>query len=123
VSTNSPAADMATPPATATAPPILDEADAASRMQQLGELHAALDSLGIHCILARNHRLVLRYNEAPLPPSGLTDPRLHIFGPDGMHAVTTDGTAYNVGHGPGLPVSDPAAAAVAIQRTLTTART
>ena len=52
-------------------------------MTLLTELQAALSGLGIQCVLARRHRLVLRYTENPVPPSGRTDPTLHVFAPAG----------------------------------------
>jgi len=80
-------------------------------MLLLDSLHAALDSFGVRCVLARNHRLVLRYNEAPLSPSGLTNPRLHIFLPCGTRTAVTDGTVYWLDTGEAAPAGDPAAAA------------
>jgi hypothetical protein len=55
--------------------PILDDAEVAKRTLLLGELYAALAALGVRCVLARRHRLVLRYNDTPpLAESGPTDP-------------------------------------------------
>ncbi len=66
-------------------------------------------------MLARHHRLVLRYYQAPLDPSGLTDPQLRIFTPNGDTAVvTTDGSTYRLGSGQEYPVTSTAAAAAAI---------
>lgn len=56
-------------------PPLLDEPEAARRVLLLAELKAALAEQGTRSVLARNHRLVLRYNDPPpLEPSGLTNP-------------------------------------------------
>jgi hypothetical protein len=98
-------------------PAVLSDSEAGQRVMLLGELHAALDNLGVRCVLARNHRLVLRYNDPPpLLPSGPTDPTLHIFGPAGTLVATTDGTVYRLDDGQEYPASDPAAAAAAIRR-------
>ena|ERR1700722_18652937 len=91
--------------------PVLDQAEAGHRMLLLAELRSALANLGVRSVLARNHRLVLRYNEAPLNPSGLTNPRLHIFCPGGTRAAVTDGISYQMDNGEGFPTSDPAAVA------------
>jgi hypothetical protein len=94
--------------------PILDETEVTHRMLRLGELQSALSGLGIECVLARNHRLVLRYNTVPCEPSGLTNPELHIFTPRGTTTATTDGTTYLFGDGRQLPAGNPAAAAALI---------
>lgn len=94
--------------------PVLSDNDAALRMRLLAALHDALDGRGIQSLLARTHRLVLRYNESPCPPSGLTNPILHIFMPGGMVAVTTDGRWYVLPGSSRCNVSDPAAAADAV---------
>lgn len=114
------------PPASASCPsaaqsddhPILSHDEVARRMLLLNALHAALDSFGIRCVLARNHRLVLRYNEAPVSPSGLTDPRLHIFFPCGTRTAVTDGAVYRLDTGETAPAGDPAAATRLLTRTL-----
>jgi hypothetical protein len=93
--------------------PILTNAEVGSRMKLLAELQAALEARGITCVLARNHKLVLRYAEGPMEPSGLTDPQLFVFIPSGCQHVTMDGTNYRLGNDE-FPVRDPAAAAVAI---------
>jgi hypothetical protein len=62
---------------------ILDGAEVARKLGQLAALQAALAAAGMRSVLARNHRLVLRYNESPCEPSGLTDPQLYIFAPSG----------------------------------------
>jgi hypothetical protein len=93
--------------------PILTDAEAGSRMMQLAELQAILEARGVTCVLARNHKLVLRYAEGPYKPSGLTDPQLFVFLPGGCQHVTTDGVNYKLGD-QAFPVCDPAAAAVAI---------
>jgi hypothetical protein len=92
--------------------PILSDLEAESRLRLLAELQAALSALGVESILARNHRLVLRYNVAPLDPSGLTDPQLHIFGNKGV--VTTDGKVYRLDRGGEFPVDNAAAVATLI---------
>jgi len=83
-------------------------------MTLLTELQAALSGLGIQCVLARRHRLVLRYTENPVSPSGLTDPTLHVFAPAGTRIVSTDGITYRLDTGLQFPVLDPAAAAASI---------
>ena len=94
------------------APPILDPAEAARRTFLLSELRSALEVLGICGVLARNHRLVLRYNDAPLEPSGLTDPELRLPALHGFSIITTDGSAYAFADGRRYPVGDlPAVAA------------
>lgn len=93
-------------------PPILAEAEAARRMLALAELQTTLAARGVRSVLARNHRLVLRYNEGPCTPSGLTDPALHVLAPDGTSTIaTTDGTAYRLASGAECTAGDPAAAA------------
>src|SRR5258708_32667675 len=70
--------------------PILPDAELAGRMPLLAELQGALHALGFRCVLARNHKLVLRYNEGPYEPSGLTEPQRHIFLTDSSQRMTTD---------------------------------
>ena len=53
--------------------PVLSDAEAARRLVVLDRLGCALDRLGMRSRLARNHRLVLRYNVSPCAPSGQTD--------------------------------------------------
>jgi hypothetical protein len=96
-------------------PPILAESEAGRRMLLLTELQAALAECQMRSVLARNHRLVLRYNQHPCAPSGLTNPQLHIFGADWTDTATTDGTIYRLASGPEYPAADPPAAAAAIQ--------
>lgn len=96
--------------------PILESDEVARRMLLLAELQAALHGLNVTCHLARYQRLVLLYNQAPQPPSGLTDPILHVYPifPKGhAYHVTTDGTCYRLGDW-GIPAGDPKAAALAI---------
>ena len=84
-------------------------------MLLLTELQTALAARQIRSVLARNHRLVLRYNYSSYEPSGMTNPRLHIFGPDGTGIATTDGTTFSLASGPVVyPCEDPDAAAIAI---------
>jgi len=112
----SPAPEGAHSDPSAFRPLILTEAVATRRMLLLAELQAALAVVGVRCVLARNQRLVLQYNVSPCEPSGLTDPKLHIFTPDGTDTATTDGTAYRLATGPEYLTADPAAAAAAIRR-------
>jgi hypothetical protein len=95
-------------------PPILFEADVSQRMHLLAELRQALSANGVESVLARNHRLVLRYNEPSCAPSGLTDPTLHILGGDHAATVTTNGTVYSLPGGRQCSVSNPAQAALSI---------
>lgn len=95
-------------------PPILAEAEVTRRMLRLAQLHAALAMHGVRSVLARNHRLALRYNSDPCEPSGLTDPTLHIFGPSGTDIATTDGIAYSLASGGRFPADDPIAAAAVV---------
>lgn len=94
--------------------PILTDAEAARRMLVLAELQAALSALGARCVLARNHKLVLRYNEGPCEPSGLTDPQLLVFLPARSLYITTDNDDYFWLGNRQSPVDNPAAAAAAI---------
>lgn len=96
------------------AAPILDDAEAGSRRELLAMLQAALADLGIASILARKHRLVLRYADGLAGPNGLTDPELHVLGPATIRVITTDGTAYQLGSTRECPAADPAAAATLI---------
>jgi len=94
---------------------ILTRNEAARRRLLLSELQAALNGLGVPSILARNHRLVLRWhNNAPSGPSGQTNPRLHIFIPAGTVIATTDGSAYHLPASRQCPASDSAAAAALV---------
>lgn len=74
--------------------------------------------LGIASILARKHRLVLRYTDGI---AGLTDPELHILGPAQIRVATTDGTVYRLASAREYPTADPAAAAALISRELAAA--
>jgi hypothetical protein len=104
-------------------PHVLSEDEAASRALLLGELQAALAGIGVRSVVARNHRLVLRWNiPGPFRPSGPTDPQLHIFGPAGTTVATTDGIAYHLTAGQQCPADDPAAAAELITGCLAAAR-
>ncbi len=67
-------------------------------------------------MLARHHRLVLKYNRVPSRPSGLTDPELHILAPDSTDIATTDGSTYRLASGMQCPAGDPAAAATLIRQ-------
>ena len=98
---------------------VLDETEADRRALLLTELQSALDSLGVRCVLARRHRLVLRYNDPPpLEPSGPTTPTLHIFTPGRTRMAGTDGTVYRFDDGRQFPAADPAAAATTIRNAL-----
>ncbi len=96
--------------------PVLTGAEASRRRLLLAELQTSLASLGIRCVLARNHRLVLRYNCVPCETSGPTDPQLHIFALDGTDIATTDGRMYNLASGEQYPTDDPAATAALIRQ-------
>lgn len=96
--------------------PVLSETEVASRVSLLAALRGALEEAGIRCLLARKHRLVLRYSQGPCEPSGMTDPQLHVFGPSGRDVATTDGAVYRLASGSEVAVTDPAAAADAICR-------
>ena len=100
--------------------PIISAAEAARRLELLADLQTSLAGLGIGSVLARNHRLVLRWRSSgPYGPSGLTDPALHIFTPAGSCVATTDGTAYLLATGQHCPATDPAATAALICQTPT----
>jgi len=104
--------EQATP---APAAAILATAEVTRRMLLLAELQEALAALGVRSVLARNHRLVLHYNVVPSGPSGMTDPVLHIFTPEGTDIATTDGSSYHLARGEKCPACDPVAAAVLIR--------
>lgn len=94
---------------------ILEDSEVARRMLLLAGLQARLARLGVRSVLARRHRLVLRFNDPPpLAPSGPTEPTLHVFAPGGTQIATTDGNVYRLDSGLELPASDPAAAAASI---------
>jgi len=97
-------------------PPILADGEVARRTHQLTELQDALAALGVRSVLARNHRLVLRYNRVPSGPSGMTDPELRILAPAGTHIATTDGTTYRLASSQEYPAGDPAAVAALIRQ-------
>jgi hypothetical protein len=90
----------------------------------LAELQAALVGLGVRSVVARNHRLVLRWNSiGPFGPSGPTDPQLHVLISAGSVVVTVDGDSYRLDCGEDVPASDPASVArrIASLRTATAA--
>jgi hypothetical protein len=95
--------------------PILTKAQIDMQLLLLAALHSALAERNIRCVLARTHRLVLRYSAAPLAASGPTEPQLYVFFIPGQKPgiVTTDGVNYRFGSDE-FPVDDPVAAAVAI---------
>ncbi len=94
--------------------PILHEGEVSRRMHLLAELRQALSATGVESVLARNHRLILRYSESPCAPSGLTDPTLHILGGGHEGIVTTNGAVYSLPGDRQCPVSHPAQAALTI---------
>ncbi len=93
---------------------VLPDAEASRRALLLAELQAALTALGARAVLARKHRLVLRYNAGSSEPSGLVDPELHVLSEIATGIVTTDGTTYKLAGGGEYPAADPAAAAAAV---------
>jgi hypothetical protein len=95
-------------------PQVLTEAEASLRVLLLTELQAAFAALGVRCVLARRHRLVLRYDRAPCGPSGPVSPELHIFAGDRTGIATADGTTYRLAGGGQYPAGDPAGAASAV---------
>jgi hypothetical protein len=96
---------------------ILSDAEACRRLALLGELRGALAGLGVRSVVARRHRLVLRYNTAPCEPSGLTDPRLHVLAGSRPCVVSTDGTTFTA-EGVTCAAGDVPAAAAAIMLSL-----
>jgi hypothetical protein len=104
------------PAASAPCEPVLSEPEASRRVLQLSELQASLTALGVRSVLARNHRLVLRYNSESYEPSGLTDPKLHVFIAGDTLVATTDGTTYTMADFGQYSASDPAAAAAVLAR-------
>jgi hypothetical protein len=95
--------------------PILDQREVSERSALLAALRDALDERGARSVLTRNHRLVLRYNQAPCEPSGPTDPQLRILASAGpAQVITTDGTTYWLAGGAQWPVNDPHTAAAAL---------
>jgi hypothetical protein len=93
---------------------VLSDSEVNTRSRLLADLQSALSELGIESRLARRHRLVLRYNVAPLEPSGLTELQLHIFTDHGKQVATTDGAVYRLDRGGEFPAGDAAAAATLI---------
>lgn len=74
------------------------------RMLLLAELKAELDHIEVRAVLARNHRLTLRYNAPGHQPCGMTNPAMHVFTPMGLRKVTTDGTCFRLDSGEEFPV-------------------
>lgn len=103
-----------TPDAAVPCPPILGEAEVQRRVLILAGLQSELDVLGVRAVLARNHKLTLRYNVPGPQPCGMTDPVLHVFGPSGMRKATTDGSCFRIDSGEEFPVDDPAGTATRI---------
>lgn len=95
-------------------PQVLAETEVSQRGLLLAELRAAFAALGVRCVLARKHRLVLRYDVGAWEPSGPVNPELHIFAGDSADIATTDGTTYSLASGGQFPADDPAAAAAAV---------
>lgn len=104
--------------ATGESRPVLDDAEAHRRLLALAALKASLADLGIASILARKHRLVLRYNDRITGSNGLTDPELHVLGPAQIDVATTNGTVYRLGGAREYSAADPTAAAALISREL-----
>ena len=94
--------------------PTLRPSEVADRVGALAKLQSALAALGIRCVLARHHRLVLRSPAVSRCSSGQTDPRPHVLAADGPCTVITDGTAYRLDTGQVLQAADPATAAALI---------
>jgi hypothetical protein len=92
-------------------PPILLPAEAERRLVLLSKLQSALSAHGLSSVLARNHRLVLHGDNPLWATSGLTDPQLHIFAPDGTDVAATDGITFTLASGQQHSAADPAAAA------------
>jgi len=95
---------------------ILTEAEVARRVVLLTELRHALAMHGACGVLTRNHSIVLRYPADHSRPSGMTEPKLHVFMPGGRDIITTDGSAFHLTSGAVLGDGDLAAAARAICR-------
>ena len=94
---------------------VLSQDEAARRLLLLADLQTCLANLGVRCVLARNHRLVLRWHSSgSFGPSGLTDPQLHIFTPAGAAVATTDGSTFCLATGQRYHADDPVAAAADI---------
>ena len=93
--------------------PVLADTEVSHRMRLLSELQAALAVHGVEAVLARTHRLVLKYGASPCPASGLINPKLHILSPR-PGIATTDGCTYYLSWGQTFPVTDPIAAGEAI---------
>jgi hypothetical protein len=93
-------------------PEILHQFEVARRMRLLTALQETLEQRQIRSIPARHHRLVL-YREGLCEPSGLTDPQLHVFGPDNKHVVTINGSAYVLDGGEQFKSPATTAAAIA----------
>lgn len=102
-------------PSLATRRPILANAEASRRRALLAELQAALAAQQIQSVLARNRTVILQFNDERHQPSGLTDPQLYIFAPDGTDIATTDGITYHFTSGKTYPTCDPAGAVIAIR--------
>jgi hypothetical protein len=103
----------------AAAPPadlILTDEEVARRVLLLTELRHALAGYGVCGVLTRNHRIVLRYSAECGHPSGMTEPKLHVFLPGSRDIVTTDGSAFRLASGGVFTAGNLAAAAHAICR-------
>lgn len=94
---------------------ILRPAEAERRLVLLSKLQSALAAHGLNSLLARNHRLILHGDRSTSAPSGLTDPQLHIFLPEGTDIATTDGSTYQLASGDQHLGGDPAAVAAVIR--------
>jgi hypothetical protein len=101
------------------APPadlILTEEEVASRVLLLTGLRHALAGHGVCGVPSRTHRIVLWYPARHGQPSGMTEPKLHLFMPGGRDIVTTDGTVFRLASGGVFAARNLPAAALAICR-------
>ena len=77
-------------------PAFLGEAQAGERLARLGELKAALEALGVDCVLASRRTLRLGFDEHR---AGMTDPELYIRDAGSRRVcevITTDGEGYSL---------------------------
>ncbi len=94
---------------------VISDSEADRRSLLLGQLQAALAERGVQAVVARHQRLALGSVTRSVGASGRTDPKLHIYVPDGttLKAVT-NATVYRLDDGEEYLVSDPGAVAAAI---------
>jgi len=100
---------------------ILTEEEVARRVLLLTELRHAISGYGVCGVLTRNHRIVLRYPAHHSQPSGMTEPKLHLFLPGSRDIVMTDGAVFRLASGGVFAAANPAAAAREIWRARCTA--